>query len=523
MMNGPLPKGEGGASADDERARRWRTALAVLVLLLLLWLTLYGETALSMARVWARSDTFMHGFLVPPISLWLIWRERRVLAGMAPAPDARFALGVAACGFAWLLGQMAAVAPLAQFALIGALAFLVAALFGARIGRVVGFPLAFLLFAVPFGEFLMPRLMQWTADVTVLGLHFSGVPVYREDLRFVIPSGSWSVVEACSGVRYLIALSMLGTLFAYLTYRTAKRRLIFIVASLAAPIVANWLRAYLIVMLGHLSGNTLATGVDHLIYGWLFFGFILLLMFGIGARWREDGGPKLALDPELPPADAEAFRRRLIAAGLSCFALALPWLSFQQHIERNAKSAPVRLEVLAPIPGWTRGTDGEKRLPEWTPRFAAASAFLREAYAKEGGPAVGLFLGYYRNQDENRKLVSSDNALVKSSDRDWKRIAEGAAAASFRGTPLGVRTGELVSTAGERLLVWQWYWINGRRTSSDPLAKVYTALSRLVGKGDDSAVAIVYTTGENADAVLRDFVAAASPAIEEVLQRARDE
>jgi EpsI family protein len=392
----------------------------------------------------------------------------------------------------------------------------------------VVFPLAFLLFAVPFGEFLMPRLMQWTADFTVMGLRFSGVPVYREGLWFVIPSGSWSVVEACSGMRYLIASSMLGTLFAYLTYRTLRRRLIFIGVSLAAPIVANWLRAYLIVMLGHFSGNTLATGVDHLIYGWLFFGLILLLMFGIGARWREDDGPGPTPDPDPPLANVVEHRRRRLAAALSCLVLALPWPYFLRQIERNANTGPVRLEAPAPLPGWTRGTGGRKGLPEWTPRFATASASRREAYAQEGGPALGLFLAYYRNQDENRKLVSSDNALVGNSERDWKKVEEGAATVSFQGKPLDVRTAELVSATGKRLLVWQWYWIDGRWTSSDPLAKIYTALSRLAGKGDDSAAVIIYTAKEegcklDAEAALREFVAAASPAIETILQRARDE
>jgi exosortase len=51
-------------------------------------------------------------------------------------------------------------------------------------------------------------------------LALSGIPVHAEGLRFVIPTGSWSVVEACSGVRYLIASVTVGTLFAYLTYRS---------------------------------------------------------------------------------------------------------------------------------------------------------------------------------------------------------------------------------------------------------------------------------------------------------------
>ncbi|WP_370657018.1 archaeosortase/exosortase family protein, partial [Klebsiella pneumoniae] len=57
-----------------------------------------------------------------------------------------------------------------------------------------------------------------------------------------------------------------------LNYRSLARRWVFVGVSIVTPLVANWLRAYMIVMLGHLSDNQLATGVDHVIYGWVFFG-----------------------------------------------------------------------------------------------------------------------------------------------------------------------------------------------------------------------------------------------------------
>ena len=151
-------------------------------------------------------------------------------------------------------------------------------LLGWRAARVWWFPLAFLFLAVPVGDFMLPVLMSWTADFTVLALRWSGVPVYREGLQFVIPSGAWSVVEACSGIRYMIASVTVGCLFAYLSYSSLKKRLIFVGVAILVPLVANWLRAYMIVMIGHLSGNELATGVDHLIYGWVFFGVVILAM-----------------------------------------------------------------------------------------------------------------------------------------------------------------------------------------------------------------------------------------------------
>ena len=78
----------------------------------------------------------------------------------------------------------------------------------------------------------------------------TGIPVYREGLYFMLPSGNWSVVEACSGVRYIIASITLGVLYAYLTYRSAWRRVLFVLVSALVPVLANTGRAYIIVMPG---------------------------------------------------------------------------------------------------------------------------------------------------------------------------------------------------------------------------------------------------------------------------------
>ena len=102
-------------------------------------------------------------------------------------------------GFVWLLGELATVGVVSQFAFTTMLVLAVPAVLGFVVARRITFPLAFLYFAVPFGEFALPHLMEWTANFTILGLRLSGIPVYREGLNFVIPSGNWSVVEACSG------------------------------------------------------------------------------------------------------------------------------------------------------------------------------------------------------------------------------------------------------------------------------------------------------------------------------------
>src|SRR3990167_4051027 len=247
----------------NDRATQWRAALLALGLV---WLTLgglYADTVSSMVGIWNGSETFAHAFLVPPIALWLIWRQREILARLPVRPQPLVLVGVAAFAGLWLLADLVQVNAATQFAWMAMLVLAVPAVLGFEVAWAILFPLLFLFFAVPMGEFLREPMMNWTADFTVGALRLSGVPVYREGNQFVIPSGSWSVVEACAGVRYLIASLMVGALFAYLNFQSYRRRALFMLVAISVPVVANWLRAYMIFMLGHLSSNTIAVGVDH--------------------------------------------------------------------------------------------------------------------------------------------------------------------------------------------------------------------------------------------------------------------
>ncbi|OIR07125.1 transmembrane exosortase EpsH [mine drainage metagenome] len=508
--------------AESDYKESWHTALSALLFALLWLLVCYWNTAASMVAIWVRSETFAHGFVVPLISLWLIWRERVQLAALAPRPAGWALLPLAAAGLAWLLGDLANVNSLSQLALVAMLILVVPAVLGTQVSRVIVFPLCFLFFAVPIGEFMLPQLMAWTADFTVFALRLTGIPVYREGQNFSIPSGNWSVVEACSGVRYLIASVMVGTLYAYLNYRSLLRRLVFVAVAFLVPITANWFRAYLIVLIGHLSGNRLATGVDHLIYGWLFFGMVMATMFWIGARWREDGCAKtnhpLGLvqpaGPSLPAASVW-----LAVAAIAATTVA--WRLGDWAIERSAAAHPPRFANLAPIVGWQPMPDS---VSDWRPQYHGPSFEVLRNY-RRGSARVGLYLGYYRNQSYARKLVSSVNVLADSRDQRWSVVNPGSLEVLRDDQPFAVKTAELRGAAGERLLVWRWYWVGGRFTASDGWAKGYTAFSRMLGRGDDAAVVILFTPkgkqGE-APATLAEFLAAATPALNSALSRTRD-
>ena len=522
-MNARLPEASVLPAAQQHPAAGWRATLLALPLLLLALVWLYSDTATAMVTIWSRSETFAHAYTVPPLVAWLIWRQRDALARVTPRPAPWLLLPLAACGLGWLLGDLTATNSVTQLAFTTSLVLAAAALIGVRAAHVILFPLCFLFFAVPIGEFVMPQMMVWTADFTVLALRLSGIPVFREGLQFVIPSGNWSVVEACSGVRYLIASFMVGVLFAYLNYRSTQRRLVFAAVAVVVPVVANWVRAYMIVMLGHLSGNRLAVGADHLVYGWVFFGVVILLMFMIGARWSEpEAAPAAA--PRTAVAGGNAAPRALWAvAAAALLVLAVPRAaSWALDNAAAAGAAPLLSAPATLAPGWQRA---DAPAIDWKPAFANPGAELRSAYAAQGRE-VGVYIGYYRQQSYARKLISSDNVLVVSKDPRWARVAEGSRRIDSSGAAVTWRTATLRGAAAQpRLLVWQLYWVGGHLTASDSAAKVYGALYRLLGRGDDAAVIVLSTPqadGTDADAVLTSFAGANLGVLDALLRRTRD-
>jgi exosortase A len=489
-----------GGSADLA-ARAWRQAMVFLIGLLGLALALYWRTASEMAGIWWRSDTFAHAMLVPPLVGWLVWRERARWLHLPPRPTAWAVPAVALAAALWWVGDLVQSNVLTQFALVLQLVACVVGVLGLQVARVIWFPLAFAFFSVPAGDALVPLMMEGTADFTVTALRLTGIPVYREGLQFVIPSGNWSVVEACSGVRYLIASFMVGTLFAFLVYQTPWRRLAFMAVSVLVPVLANWVRAYLIVLVGHLSSNTVATGVDHLVYGWVFFGIVMMLTYWVGARWSEaEPGVAAAPEPALTAVSARAMGPSMwVPLGLAGL-LALP-ATAHWHLHRPAVAA-VQLALPAELPGgWLVDPAPSTG---WRPVQVAPTARATGAY-RRAEDAVEVDIAYYRQQDRERKLVSSTHVLVPQGDTLWQAQPRGEVQVPVQGQVFALRAWRLVSRSSDRpdRLVWQAYWVNGGLLADDMQARLRLAQGVISGRGDDAARLTLHTTADSTDAAQR--------------------
>jgi exosortase A len=289
------------APALSARAGLRAAAVALLLGLACLGLLFHAEAAAAVA-VWLDSTAYSHCFFVLPIAAWLAWDRRAAVRGRRPAPTAWPALAALPCGLAWFAAERLGLMEGRQLAALGMVEALALAVLGFRLARAFAAPLAYLIFLVPFGAFLVPTLQAVTTWFVEAGLELFGIPHYVDAFVIEIPEGTFFVAEACAGLRFLIAAVAFGALYACLIYRSPWRRLAFLAVAVVIPILANGIRALGIVVAGHLIGDTEAAAADHLIYGWGFFSLVIVLLTLAGLPFRQD----MRAAPPPPGADDAA-------------------------------------------------------------------------------------------------------------------------------------------------------------------------------------------------------------------------
>lgn len=464
----------------------WRKPLVALILLAIGSVLTFYDSWRSIVEIWIRSDTFAHGFLVAPVSLWLILSRKNQLRHLSPAPSYAAIAAMAGCGFVWLAAELSQVLVVKQFALVGGLVCGFWAMLGTQVALSILFPLMFLFLMVPFGEDFVPYLMEFTATFTVWMLRLTGISVYREGLHFTLTSGNWSVVDACSGIRYLIASITLGTVYAYLSYTHLLKRAAFMLLAVVVPIFANGLRAYMIVMIGHLSDMKLATGVDHIIYGWLFFGLVMLLLFYLGSFWQD---PPLAavVEPDDAGAQHQPVDYRLPFIAAAAIGLVVWPLLAGELLNRQKIHFDIPLALLDNIP------NAVDQAPDWgwQPKFKGVMIDAKR-YSQDGDETVAFYAANFGDESQGGELINSQNFLVAQNDHAWRVSAKQSTLLQWADGPALAEETQLTGLNRD-LLVLRWYRIGGSNTANPYYAKWLQLRKRLTADAAPELMIVLYT------------------------------
>jgi exosortase A len=465
-----------------DRLQTQRHVVGRFAVFLAVTLSLFWTTVLHLASTVWNVETFSHGILIPGIVMWLVWRNRQTIFD-APHQPSWLALGGVAMGATvWFVGKLVDFKVVQNFGLVGVIISGWAVCAGIHIFKKSLFPALFLLFVVPFGTFLDQPLMQATADITVRTLRVLGVPVFQDGLQFKLPTGNWSVIEACSGLRYLLASIILGCLFSYLNFKNWTKRLGFILLCILVALIANWIRAVTVVLVGHFSEMRLGTGDDHVWYGWVFFGLVMYAVFYFANRFTEENSPvpvttiQEPIDNIRKPSGLKLWSPIVIAILLVASARLL--LAGVVQNSPRADFFPANLDILS---------FSKVESLAYEPDYASSVSTLKLKMTKP--QEYELFAAYYVDQANRGKMITGENSLVKLKG-DWKII-------SFDQPAVGTNDQTvyeaIVQQGSAQRLVFYWYQFENLSTPNRYIAGRAQLIRALKFQSDEAVFVAVST------------------------------
>ena len=235
---------------------------------------LYADSLAFLFRQWGSED-YSHGMFVPLISVFLIWQARRRIA-VAGIDNSWWGLAVFSAGLVlYGIGEFATLYVLQHVSLWMVIVGLVIALIGVRGARAIAFPLSYLLTSIPLPVFLYAslssQLQLWSSALGVGCLQLVGVTAFRDGNVIDLGPIQLQVVEACSGIRYLLPLTSLALLCAYLFKDRMWKRVVIVLSSIPISILVNGFRIGMIGVLIEWYGQGAGEGFYHLFEGWVLF------------------------------------------------------------------------------------------------------------------------------------------------------------------------------------------------------------------------------------------------------------
>ncbi len=475
--------------------RRHGIALAVVAVLILL--TFRTDVA-DLVHIWWTSTTFGHCLFIGPVIAWLVWQRRTELAGLTPTGWWPGLALVTIGGGGWLMGDAASVGFARQLGLVMMLQGAVVTILGPNVARGLLFPLAYAFFLVPFGEGLEPPLQTVTVAIVMPLLHLVGVPAVVDGVLIHAGRYYFEVAEACSGAKFVIAMVAFGVLVANLCFVSWKRRTVFLVVSVVVPVIANGFRAFGTIWAADLTSVEAATGIDHIVYGWVFFALVMAGVMAIGWRWFDRAPDDAAFDPAKLQA-APRHRTDLAVATALVLATFAVFPAWSAVVASRAQPLPAHID-LPEIPGWHR-VPVSTRAP-WTPYYPGADHYLFGRYADATGAQVDMSIAVFGSQHEGKELIAYGTGVLREEDR-WVRVAD---LPDIEGGSVM----RITAPGPVERIVATWYRVGDTTTQDDTLVKIETMKARLLG-GPQRAVAI-HLSIEGADPrpIVR-FLAALGP------------
>jgi exosortase D (VPLPA-CTERM-specific) len=467
-------------------------------IVVLLGLAEFSGALFELVKRWTAQEEYSHGFLIPLVTLWLLWARRDALFASIGRPARTGPVLMLLAMAMHIAGELSAMYILSQLAFIVALLGVMLAVGGFSLLRTTFFPIIFLAFAIPLPYFIDANLsLQLQLISSQLGVFFIRlfqIPVYLDGNIIDLGTYKLQVVDACSGLRYLFPLLSLSFLAAYQFHAPIWQRAVVLFSSIPITIAMNGLRIGLVGVTVDRWGPQMAEGVLHFFEGWVIFVTCALLLtteIYVFARISGRGFfeafyiPTVLVRPALDTHLGSIGRTPV----LTCLLLVCATGLIGSLISNRSEVIPERNRFVT-FPVILGEWQGHASLldPEVEHALALEDYILSD-YRKADGEAVNLYVAYYASQ---RTGESPHSPLVCIPGDGWLITR-------FERTKDGPGSGQpfnraIIERNGTKQIVYYWYDERGRRIASEYWSKWYLLSDAITKNRSDGALVRLITT-----------------------------
>ncbi len=463
----------------------------------------FFQTIKHFTMRWNKED-YSYCYLMPLVILYIIWEKRNLIKKIPSIPTwfgfITFAFGISLFWLGELGGEYFTLYLAFWFTLIGILWIHI----GWEKIKALAFPLLMILTMFPLPDFLYRKtsvkLQLISSQLGVKALQLYGMSAYREGNVIDIGFTQLQVVDACSGLRYIIPLLILSILLAYFFKDRLWKRIILVISSIPISIVMNSMRIAFTGILYELWGARVAEGFFHGFSGWLIFICALAIMLGeiwilkkISPRPRVVGkieiqNPKL-ITYESPTSKSPLHTLFSPPQFIVAVIILAGTFALSHGIEFREKTPIVRPLNQFPlgINEWVGKNDilEQKFIDELD-----LSDYVIVDYKNRDGRLVNLYVAYYESQRKGESIHSPETCLPGTG---WEFQEAGTTLIpTGDGKAVKVNRAFMVKP-GQRELVYFWFPMRGRILTNAYQLKIYTFWDALTRQRTDGALVRLIT------------------------------
>ncbi len=484
----------------------WRESPAIwgmLAVLAALTGYVYMHGLAELVRLWDTRLEYSYGYLIPFITLFLIWQRKDRLE-QVEFTGSWWGVLVAVTGLLLLVvGELTTLFLVIHYSFLfvvlgGVLSFL-----GWKAFKIIFIPLFFLAFMIPLPSFFLQQISQVlqlvSSQLGVWVIRLFDIAVNLEGNVIDLGVFKLQVVQACSGLRYLFPLMALSFMMAYFYQDKLWKRGIIFLSSIPITIIMNSLRIGMIGVMVEYWGIGMAKGFLHDFEGWAVFMaciFVLLAEMWLLAKLGRDRRPfKLVFGIDFPsgtPANAKVIFRRIPSSFIG-FAIVIICASIYMSV------APERKDIIPPhrdfysfplnFNGWKGSREGLK------PNILDAlkvDDYLLVDYQNQDAETVNLYVAYYATQKKGQSAHSPRTCIPGGGWQMKTLIQVPVKGVVINGVPLIVNR-TIIQKGGLRQLVYYWFQERGRILTNEYMVKWYILWDALTKNRTDGALVRLVT------------------------------